>query len=75
MAAAAAGKAATVAAVVVAVAAGVSGGDDSGWSSDEWRWCSGGVGCRKAAAVGMVTGGSGVLMVATRSMARAVKDQ
>nr|GFA21833.1 hypothetical protein [Tanacetum cinerariifolium] len=30
----------------------------SGWSSDEWRWCSGGAGCRRAAAVEMVTGGS-----------------
>nr|GEZ97084.1 hypothetical protein [Tanacetum cinerariifolium] len=49
---------------------GVVGGGDSGWSSDEWRWCSGGAGCRKAAAVGMVTGGSGVLMVAVGGLDR-----
>nr|GEX91075.1 hypothetical protein [Tanacetum cinerariifolium] len=49
---------------------GVVDGGDSGWSSDEWRWCSGGAGCRKAAAVGMVTDGSGVLMVAVGGLDR-----
>nr|GFC26493.1 hypothetical protein [Tanacetum cinerariifolium] len=49
---------------------GVVGGGDSGWSSDEWRWCSGGAGCCKAVAVGMVTGGSGVLMVAVGGLDR-----
>nr|GEW10968.1 hypothetical protein [Tanacetum cinerariifolium] len=43
----------------------------SGWSSDEWRWCSGGAGCRRAAAVEMVTGGSkGVSGVACRGLNR-----
>nr|GEW19574.1 hypothetical protein [Tanacetum cinerariifolium] len=73
-AAATAGKA-TAVAVAPAVVAGVSGVAmvkvAAGWSSDEWRWCSNGVGCRRAAVVEMVTGGSkGVSGVACRRLNR-----
>nr|GEX23098.1 hypothetical protein [Tanacetum cinerariifolium] len=76
-AAAAAGKAAVVAAVVVrwlSSGGGVGCGAAVVLAAVRQRRC-GGAGCRKAAAVGMVTGGSGVLMVAVGGLDRSVLSQ
>nr|GFB35554.1 hypothetical protein [Tanacetum cinerariifolium] len=70
-AATAAGKAAVVAAVVVRwLGSGGGVGCGAAVVPAAYRWCKDGAGCRKAAAVGMVTGGSGVLMVAVDGLDR-----